>query len=227
MKKRITAVTVVLLLSFSACNLFSQVSKDELSKMTPADALTKLKEGNERFVSNSMKQRDWAANVKAASGGQNPFAVIVSCMDSRTSCEIMFDQGMGDIFSNRVAGNIVNEDIIGGLEYACKVVGSKLVVVLGHTECGAVKGAIDHVELGNLTLLLDKIEPSVNSVKYEGERNSHNHEFLSLVTKENVILAIDEIRKKSPILKEMEDKGEIRIAGGLYDISTGKVIFYE
>ncbi len=152
--------------------------------------------------------------------------MVLSGIDSRTSAELIFDQGLGDVFSVRIAGNIVNEDILGSMEFACKVAGSKLVVVLGHSKCGAIKGACDHVEMGNLTALLSKINPSVDSVAYDGDRSSANAEFVELVAANNVKLAADNIRKQSPILKKMENAGEINIVGGMYNVETGEVTFY-
>ena len=191
--------------------------------MTPSRAFDKLKEGNERFVQNTLKSRNWNTKVKLTASGQYPFATILGCMDSRAPSEIIFDQGLGDIFTIRVAGNIVNEDILGSMEYALKVAGSKLLVVMGHTECGAIKGAIDKVDLGNLTVLLDKITPAVNAVNYDGNKISGDKPFVKLVTIKNIEMAIEEIRAKSEILKEMESKGEIKIVGALYDVATGKV----
>ena len=174
-----------------------------------------------------MTDRDWLAELEYTSKGQYPYAVILRCMDSRVSTDIIFDQGIGYVFDNGVAGNVVNDDMIGSMEYACAVVGSKLILVLGHTECGAVKGAIDDVELGNLTGLLNKIEPAVASTKYDGERNSKNKKFVDMVSETNVRLGMEEIRTKSPILKKLEEDGKIMIVGGMYDVSTGKVKFLE
>ena len=202
-------------------------TKETQSQLTPEKAIEILVEGNKRFVNNLKANRNLLQQVNETSEGQHPFAIILSCIDSRTSAELIFDQGLGDIFSARIAGNIVNEDILGSMEFACKVAGSKLVVVLGHTRCGAVKGACDHVELGNLTGLVKKIEPAVNSVKTEGERNSKNAEFVEKVAEANVHLALDEIQEKSPILREMIEKGEIGIVGGMYDVETGAVEFYK
>ena len=167
--------------------------------------------------------------VKQTSTGQYPFATVLSCIDSRVSSELIFDQGIGDIFSVRIAGNFVNEDILGSMEFACKLAGTKLVVVLGHTACGAVKGACDHARLGNLTALINKIEPAVEAVTEptdESQRNSSNIDFVNEVAKKNVYMTIDNIRESSQVLKEMEDAGEIEIVGGMYDIKTGEVIFY-
>ncbi|WP_162052050.1 carbonic anhydrase family protein [Pontibacter pamirensis] len=203
------------------------LTKEQQEKITPEKGLERLKEGNKRFVSNQKLDHGLLQQVNETSKGQNPFAIILSCIDSRTSSELIFDQGMGDIFNARVAGNIVNEDILGSMEFACKVAGSKLIVVLGHTSCGAVKGACDNVELGNLTVLLDKIKPSVEGVNYDGDRSSKNLEFVDKVAEENVHRTIDDIQNRSSILKEMIQNGEIGIAGGMYDVGTGVVNFYD
>ena len=208
-------------------NAQSSTDKDSQRSMTPKQALEKLKEGNQRFTSGKMVKRDYLQEVKETSGGQYPFAVLLSCLDSRTSSEIIFDQGIGDIFNARVAGNFVNTDILGSMEFACKAAGAKVILVVGHTSCGAVKGACDHVEMGNLTNVMKEIKPAVESVKnVPGEKSSKNNDFVEAVSKQNVMLAIKEIREKSPILAEMEKNGEIIIAGAMYDISTGSVEFY-
>lgn len=202
-------------------------TKETQAALTPAQAKQMLKEGNKRFVNNQKADRNLLQQVKETATGQYPFAIILSCIDSRTSSELIFDQGMGDVFNARIAGNIVNEDILGSMEFACKVAGSKLVVVLGHTRCGAVKGACDHVELGNLTGLVNKIAPSVDAVKYEGDRSSKNGEFVEQVAEVNVHRMVDEIQEKSPVLAEMFKNGEIDIVGAMYDVETGSVNFYE
>lgn len=204
-------------------------TKDTQDKMTPQLAKNTLVEGNTRFVQGQQAGRDLMSQVKQASTGQYPFATVLSCIDSRVSSELIFDQGIGDIFSVRIAGNFVNEDILGSMEFACKLAGTKLVVVLGHTACGAVKGACDHARLGNLTALINKIEPAVEAVTEptdESQRNSSNIDFVNEVAKKNVYMTIDNIRESSQVLKEMEDAGEIEIVGGMYDIKTGEVIFY-
>lgn len=204
-------------------------TKDTQDKMTPQLAKNTLVEGNTRFVQGRQAGRDLMSQVKQTSTGQYPFATILSCIDSRVSSELIFDQGIGDIFSVRIAGNFVNEDILGSMEFACKLAGTKLVVVLGHTACGAVKGACDHARLGNLTALINKIEPAVEAVTEptdESQRNSSNIDFVNEVAKKNVYMTIDNIRESSQVLKEMEDAGEIEIVGGMYDIKTGEVIFY-
>jgi carbonic anhydrase len=191
-------------------------------------ALQYLKEGNDRFVNNLKYNRNLLEQVNETRNGQWPFAVILSCIDSRTSAELIFDQGLGDVFSVRIAGNIVNEDILGSMEFACKVAGSKFVVVLGHSRCGAVKGACDHVEMGNLTALLSKLQPAVAAeTQTTEERNSSNSVFVEQVASINVKLAVKEIMQRSPILKAMIEAGEIGIIGGMYDVQTGIVDFYD
>jgi carbonic anhydrase len=202
-------------------------NRETQAELTPERAKQILREGNERFVSNLKVNRNLLQQVNETSDGQFPFAIVLSCIDSRTSAELIFDQGLGDIFSARIAGNIVNEDILGSMEFACKVAGSKLVVVLGHSKCGAIKGACDHVELGNLSTLLHKIDPSVKAVNYEGDRSSKNGEFVEKVAETNVVWTVGEIKQKSPILSEMIEKGEIGIVGGMYDVETGVVTFYD
>ncbi len=194
---------------------------------TPQEALQQLKDGNKRFTDGNRIPRDFTKQIVKTAQGQFPFAAIVSCIDSRVPAEIVFDQGIGDIFSARLAGNIIEQDMLGSLEFACKIAGSKLIVVMGHSGCGAIRGACDDVQMGNLTALLDKIKPVVDSVKTEGERNSNNTAFVEDVAKENVIYGIKVIKEKSPILKEMIDKGEIILVGAMYDIETGKITFYE
>ena len=198
------------------------------SNISPNQALTLLKEGNQRFLKNKQVSRDLLEQVEDTSTGQFPFATILSCIDSRVSSELIFDQGIGDVFSIRIAGNFVNEDILGSMEFACKLAGTKLILVLGHTACGAVKGACDNAELGNLTGLINKIKPAVNAIENPTDqslRNSSNSEFVNAVADKNVQLTIENIRKSSPVLKEMEANNEIIIIGGMYDISNGLVTF--
>lgn len=204
------------------------LTKEMQASITPSKALEILKEGNKRFMNNLKANRNLLQQANETSDGQYPFAVILSCIDSRTSAELIFDQGLGDIFSVRIAGNIINEDILGSMEFSCKVAGSKIIVVLGHTKCGAVKGACDHVEMGNLTALLSKIQPAVYDEKTETEsRNSGNGEFVEKVTAINVKRSVHAIMERSPILKEMINAGTIGIVGGIHDISTGEVNFYD
>ena len=201
----------------------------ELQKaISPQSAIDLLMEGNKRFVSNLKLNRNLLKQVNETSDGQHPFAVILSCIDSRTSAELIFDQGLGDIFSIRIGGNIINEDILGSMEFGCKVSGAKIIVVLGHTKCGAVKGACDHVEMGNITSLLTKIRPAVDDEQsVKSNRNSDNPEFVEKVSAINVRRTVKAILERSPILKEMIDLGEIGIIGGTHDISTGIVNFYD
>ncbi|SEK95113.1 carbonic anhydrase [Maribacter orientalis] len=204
-------------------------TRETQATMTPEKALQFLKEGNQRFQNNLKANRNLLEQVNDTSDGQFPFATILSCIDSRVSAELVFDQGLGDIFSVRIAGNFVNEDILGSMEFGCKLAGTKLVVVLGHTSCGAIKGACDHVRLGNLTALINKIEPAVAAVKEpkdESLRNSQNLEFVDAVSTKNVEITIENIRERSRILAEMEKYGEILIVGAMYDISNGEVTFY-
>ncbi len=196
-------------------------TRESQSAMTPAAALERLKEGNRRFASGTVKRRNWSAKVVATASGQFPFAAVLGCMDSRAPLEIVFDQGIGDVFGVRVAGNVVNDDELGSLEYAVKV-GTKLIVVLGHTGCGAVKGAIDGVQLGNLTGLLAKIQPAVAAAHCS---NSKDEGCVTKVAEMNVREAMKAIAAKSPYLKQHIDEGKVGLVGGLYDVSTGKVTF--
>ncbi|MBT0607087.1 carbonic anhydrase family protein [Aequorivita echinoideorum] len=205
-------------------------TKETQATMTPQKALQFLKEGNQRFQNNLKANRNLLEQVNDTSEGQFPFATILSCIDSRVSAELVFDQGLGDIFSVRIAGNFINEDILGSMEFACKLAGTKLIVVLGHTSCGAIKGACDDAKLGNLTGMLSKIKPAVEDTKEPKEqnlRNSKNSEFVDAVAEKNVAMAIENIRKMSPILKEMEDNNEIDVVGAMYDINSGGVRFFE
>ena len=204
------------------------VNKEMQDAITPSMAIDILKEGNKRFVNNLKVNRNLLQQANETSDGQHPFAVILSCIDSRTSAELIFDQGLGDVFSVRIAGNIINEDILGSMEFGCKVAGSKIIVVLGHTKCGAVKGACDHVEMGNLTALLSKIQPAVyDEITITENRNSGNSEFVEKVAAINVKRTVHAIMERSPILKEMIERGEIGIIGGNHNITTGEVSFYE
>ncbi|MBS1514324.1 MAG: carbonic anhydrase [Bacteroidetes bacterium] len=223
----------ILLLAFAfiAAAAFPQdyvtQTKETQKKMTPKEALQNLKDGNARFIDGKMTHRNFKEQMEKTAKGQYPFAVILSCIDSRSPSEIVFDQGIGDIFNARVAGNIADSDIIGSLEFACKVAGSKLILVMGHSNCGAIKGACDDVKLGNLTGLLSKITPAIESVSESGERNSKNHDYVEKVAKQNVIMTMEKIKKDSSILKEMIDNGEIMMVGAMYDLETGVVTFYE
>lgn len=202
------------------------VSADQQQALSPDLVIRDLKEGNSRFVNNNLTARDNRALVKDAASGQYPKAIILSCVDSRVPVEEIFDQSIGDLFVGRIAGNIVNEDMLGSMEFACKVSGSKLILVLSHESCGAVRAAIDEVELGNITGLLSKIEPAIEMSKdFEGEHTSKNAEYVDHVIINNVVNTIEQIRKESPILKEMEDKDEIKIVGAYYSLQTGEVAF--
>ena len=204
------------------------LTQEAQAAITPAKALEMLKEGNKRFVSNKMRKRDLMAQVKKTGKGQFPFAAIVSCLDSRTQPEYVFDQGIGDIFVARVAGNFVNDDILGSLEFATKLAGAKLIVVLGHTECGAVRGACDRAQLGLLTATLANINPAVDAVQGEYKpRTSQNEKFVQAVTEKNVKLSMQKLRTRSNVLREMIDKGEIGLVGAMYDVSTGRVTFFK
>jgi carbonic anhydrase len=205
-------------------------TRETQATMTPQKSLQYLKEGNLRFQNNLKANRNLLEQVNDTSDGQFPFATILSCIDSRVSAELVFDQGLGDIFSVRIAGNFVNEDILGSMEFASKLAGTKLIVVLGHTACGAVKGACDNAKMGNLTKLIEKITPAVNAVSQPTDpnlRNSKNSDFVDTVAEKNVLLTIDRIHAESPILSEMEKSGEIKIIGAMYDINTGAVNFFE
>ena len=205
-------------------------TKETQDLMTPSSALAALKAGNDRFLKGNQVARNLNQQVDETSGGQFPFATVLHCIDSRVSAEHIFDQGIGDLFSIRIAGNFVNEDILGSMEFACKLAGTKVLVVLGHTACGAIKGACDHARLGNLTALINKLEPAVEAVDAPAEadlRNSSNSDFVNAVAAKNVLMTIDNIRSQSPILKEMEADGAIQIVGGMHNIATGNVNFYE
>tara|TARA_B110000046_G_scaffold23553_1_gene22469 strand:+ start:1183 stop:1827 length:645 start_codon:yes stop_codon:yes gene_type:complete len=205
-------------------------TKETQATMTPQKSLDFLKEGNIRFQNNLKANRNLLEQVNDTSEGQFPFATILSCIDSRVSAELVFDQGLGDVFSIRIAGNFVNSDILGSMEFGCKLAGTKLVVVLGHTACGAIKGACDDSKLGNLTGMLDKIKPAVKAViepQDNNLRNSSNSEFVNNVSAKNVELTIDNIVTNSSVLAEMHNNGEIKIIGAMYDINTGKVLFYD
>lgn len=201
-------------------------TQETQASMTPAEALSRLKEGNARFVTNRQLKRDLMDQVRITGEGQYPFAVVLGCVDSRVSPELVFDQGIGDIFSARIAGNFVNRDILGSMEFATKVAGAKAIVVLGHTRCGAIMGACDNVQLGNLTSMLSNLMPAVQAVPAPaGGPTSQNATFVQQVADKNVELTVEAIKKKSPILNEMLEKGQIAIAGAMYDVETGKVSF--
>lgn len=203
------------------------LDKELQDLITPLDALEALKAGNERFLSGNTADKSFDVQIEGTASGQHPHSVILSCIDSRVPTEIIFDQGIGDIFNARVAGNISNIDVIGSIEYACKVAGSKLVVVLGHTSCGAVKGAIDDVKLGNVTDLIAKIKPAIASAEsdFSGDNTASNEEFVNKVVEENVMHTIENIKNNSPVLTDMLNKDEINVVGAIYDVTSGKVEF--
>ncbi len=204
------------------------ITKQIQDSITPKIALKLLEEGNKRFVQNLKTNRNLLEQANETSEGQHPFAVVLSCIDSRTSAELIFDQGLGDIFSVRIAGNIINEDILGSMEFACKLAGAKIIVVLGHTKCGAIKGACDHVEMGNLTALLAKIRPAVDDeTETKENRTSKNPIFVENVALINVSRTVNSIMERSTILKQLIESGEIGIIGGMHQLSTGQVCFYE
>lgn len=200
--------------------------KAEQAALTPAQELESLRQGNERFASGKPEPHDMLHDRQVTAAGQYPHAIILTCIDSRVPPEIVFDANLGELFCDRVAGNVVDPDLVGSMEYACEEAGSKLVLVMGHTSCGAVKGACDGLKMGNLTGLLQKIEPAIASVQnVPGERNSKNHQFVDAVVEANVRQTMKRIREMSPILRDMEHEGKIQIVGSVYDLETGKVRF--
>lgn len=239
MSKSISILALLVITSFMACSspeappqteqpkaLVQEVlTKEQRDALTPDEIIQDFKEGNQRFINNTLTTRDHSAQVRKSAAGQFPKAVVLSCLDSRVPVEDVFDRGIGDIFVGRVAGNFVNEDLLGSMEFGCKVAGAKVILVLGHEHCGAVKSAIDDVKLGNITAMLSKIRPAVEKVAYDGDRTSGNEEFVHKVCESNVMHTIEQIRANSPILKEMEEKGEIKIVGAVYDMDSGRVTF--
>jgi carbonic anhydrase len=206
----------------------SPPTKESQAATTPQQTLAELKEGNARFSSGHPRPRDPLADVKATASGQYPLAVVLSCLDSRVPIELVLDQGIGDVFSARVAGNVLEEDVLGSMEFGCKAAGAKLIAVIGHSNCGAVKGAIDNVDLGNLTALLSRIKPAIDQVPSDSApRNSQNLEYVDKVAEANVRLVMRQIRERSPVLREMLDQGKIALVGGMYDLSTGRIRFLE
>ncbi|GAK97437.1 carbonic anhydrase [Nonlabens tegetincola] len=204
-------------------------NKETQAAMTPQAALKELKEGNQRFVGQQQISRNFNEQIQSTSTGQFPFATVLHCIDSRVSAEHIFDQGIGDLFSVRIAGNFVNEDILGSMEFATKLAGTKVILVLGHTACGAIKGACDHARMGNLTTLINKLEPAVEAVKEpkeEDQRTSKNIDFVNAVAKQNVLMTIENILKKSEVIRELVEDEDVLLVGGMYDISTGSVDFY-
>ena len=209
--------------SLPSISYAASLTKDERDKMTPDDVIKSLIKGNKRFTTDSVLNHDYRAQKQTSQHGQFPSAVILSCIDSRAPAEIILDAGIGDLFNSRVAGNVSNDDILGSMEFACAAAGAKVVFVMGHTKCGAVKGAIANVQLGNLTGLLDKIKPAIDKTKYKGVRSADNYEFIDAVAETNVKLTINDIRKNSSTLRALENEGKIKIVGAMYDISNGKV----
>ena len=223
MRRKVFLLALAVLMTAAAAIVLAQAAtRESQAAMTPAQVLQRLKDGNARFVAGQSKSRDWNAKVIATATGQYPYAAVVSCIDSRAPGEIIMDQGIGDMFALRTAGNVVDTDVFGGLEFATKVAGARLILVLGHTECGAVKGAIDSVKMGNLTALLAKIQ---SAVRDSGPGSSKDPAYVTKVTEKNVHDSIDEIKARSSILREMIDSKQIGIVGGMYDVSTGKIAF--
>lgn len=204
------------------------LTADDQAKLTPDEIIQQMRDGNERYINNNLTPRDYQAQVQATASGQYPSAIVISCVDSRVPVETVFDMGVGDIFVARVAGNFVNEDILGSAEFATAAAGSKVVIVMGHESCGAVKSAIDGVEMGNITAMLDKIEPVIEMTQnFDGEQTSSNNEYVTEVVNNNVVHTISEMREKSSIIAELERNGEVVIAGAFYDLDTGQVTFLE
>jgi carbonic anhydrase len=201
------------------------LTKEARDRMTPDQVIAELKKGNERFQAGKMLPHDYLAQRRTSAAGQYPAAVVLGCVDSRAPAEVLFDVGIGETFNARIAGNVVNDDLLGSMEFACAVAGAKAVVVFGHTACGAVKGAIDDVEMGNLTGLLARIKPAITATKYDREKSSKNAAYVDAVARTNVTLTLDNIRRRSPILGDLEKRGSIRVAGAMYDIATGNVEF--
>jgi len=208
-----------------APSMSGSLTKEQRDSMTPLQVIDELKKGNERFRTGKLTPRDYLAEKRSSAGGQYPAAVILGCVDSRVPAEIIFDVGIGDTFNGRVAGNVVNDDLLGSMEFACAVSGAKLVLVLGHTSCGAVKGAIDDVVLGNLTGLLARIKPAIPETKFEGEKSSKNPAYVDAVARTNVAVALENIRRRSPVLTDLEKKGSIQIIGAMYSLANGAVDF--
>jgi carbonic anhydrase len=204
---------------------YADLTKEQRDKMTPDEIIQQMKAGNERFRSGKPHHRDLMREAKATAKGQYPAAIVFSCIDSRAPAELILDFGIGDIFNGRVAGNVADEDAMGSMEFACKLAGSKVVLVMGHTGCGAIKGAIDGAQLGNLTALLTKIRPAVETTQYTGERSAKNYAFVEAVARKNVSLTIANIREKSPVLRDLESSGGIKIVGSMYNLETGVVEF--
>jgi carbonic anhydrase len=201
------------------------LTKEQRDRMTPGEVLDALRQGNERFRAGKMVSRDYRDQQKSSAAGQFPSAVVLGCIDSRAPAEIVFDAGIGDTFNARIAGNVVNDDLLGSLEFACSVAGAKVLLLFGHTACGAIKGAIDDVEMGNLTGLLARVKPAITATTFDGAKSSKNATYVDAVARTNVVLGLDNIRRRSPILADLEKKKSIQIVGGMYDLVTGIVEF--
>ncbi|MBP6520525.1 carbonic anhydrase [Shewanella sp. NKUCC05_KAH] len=221
------SVTGLAALSVPSISFAASLSKDERDGMTPEAVIEHFKQGNLRFRENRTAKHDYLAQKRNSITGQYPAAVILSCIDSRAPAEIVLDAGIGETFNSRVAGNISNRDILGSMEFACALAGAKLVLVMGHTRCGAIRGAIDNAELGNLTGLLNEIKPAIEKTEYTGERKGSNYDFVDAVARKNVELTIENIRKNSPVLKQLEDQNKIKIVGSMYHLTGGKIEFFE
>lgn len=228
----LASVGGLLLVGLAGCQSAGSTRSETLTSearatMTPEDVLASLKAGNERFVAGNSTRQDWLTQAEATAGGQFPKAIVLSCLDSRVPPEIVFDQGIGDIFVGRVAGNFVNTDLLGSFEFGTAVAGAKVIVVLGHTSCGAVKGAIDRAELGHLTSTLANIDPAVRAAGGTGEPSSRNTAFVERVTKENVRLTVNEITARSEVLASLVEDGKLLVVGGVYDLATGEITWLE
>ena len=202
------------------------LTKEERDRLTPGQVIDALRKGNERFRTGTAVARDYRDQQRTSAAGQYPAAVALGCIDSRAPAEIIFDAGIGDMFSARIAGNVVNDDLLGSLEFACAVAGAKVVLLFGHTACGAIKGAIDDVEMGNLTGLLARIKPAITATKFSGEKSSKNAAYVDAVARTNVLLGLKNIRQRSSILEDLENKGAVQFVGGMYDLTTGAVEFF-
>jgi carbonic anhydrase len=208
-------------------NLKSEsLTKERRDQLTPSQVLEAMKQGNERFRTGQALQRSYRDQQRTSAAGQYPAAVVLGCIDSRAPAELIFDTGIGDTFNARIAGNVVNDDLLGSLEFACAVAGAKVIVVLGHSACGAIKGAIDDVEMGNLTGLLARIKPAITSSPYAGDKTSGNYEYVDVVARRNIMLGLETIRRRSPLLEDLESRKAIRLAGAFYDLTTGVVEFF-
>jgi carbonic anhydrase len=220
------AVTLVSAASFAEVAKAATFTQAQRDKMSPDEVLALMKRGNKRFSSGQRKEHNYLAQQRQSAAGQYPVAVLLSCIDSRAPAETIMDLRIGDVFNSRVAGNVENPDILGSMEFACKLAGAKVALVMGHTACGAIKGAIDNAELGNLTGLLAKIKPAVTATAYTGERTSKNYAFVDAVARKNVEMTVADIRKGSPVLAGMESSGAIKIAGAMYNLQTGGIDFF-